>query len=591
MYQIFIPTLFTIALGFYAMLVPKKNTYLHKIILVCATLNNFILGIYLFIKQPYYTSDFIRVDNLALLTLLAVGFFGFFISVYSLKYFSDDFNFKGYSIYTLFTIGAASAVGFVNNFILLVFFWGFLGLPLYLLISLSQEATAAAKKAFIFIGGSDALMIVGIAIIYFTRGTWTISGFPIPAAGFGFLAFIFLLVASLAKAGAVPVHTWVPDVSQKAFIPVTALLIATLDKLLGIYLLARIVNDVFINSPSVTSILLIVGASTIIIAVMMALVQHDFKKLLGYHAVSQVGYMVVGIGTGNPVGFIGGIFHMINHTLYKSTLFLSGGAVEKQTGTANLDELGGLSKLMPLTFLSALVASLSISGIPPFNGFVSKWLIYQGLITSFNNNHSLITILVLVTAMIGSALTLASFMKLIHATYLAAPKKPMDFIKEAHWAMLLPMVLFSGLCIIFGVFSYQIPLKLLIKGNFDTSIGIWQPTLATFMVISGLVLGFVLYFIFFKKYAVRFDDSFVGGETQRSDENPSGTEFYNTITNIKIFDMLYKGAEQKFFDIYDLSSRFIFFIGGIASKMHTGIIHTYLAWCLIGILFLFWILL
>src|SRR4030042_5389712 len=113
---------------------------------------------------------------------------------------------------------------------------------------------------------------------------------------------------------------------------------------------------------------------------MMSLIQHDLKRLLGYHAVSQVGYMVLGIGTGNPIGIAGGLFHMLNHAIYKSCLFLSGGSVEKKAGTTELDKLGGFAKIMPITFVTFVIASLAISGVPPFNGFASKWMIYQGII-------------------------------------------------------------------------------------------------------------------------------------------------------------------------------------------------------------------
>ena len=152
-----------------------------------------------------------------------------------------------------------------------------------------------------------------------------------------------------------------------------------------------------------STILLITGAVTIIYAVMVALVQHDLKRLLGYHAVSQVGYMVLGIGTGNPIGIAGGLFHMVNHAIYKSCLFLSAGAVEKRAHTTDLSKLGGLSKYMPITFVSFLIASLAISGIPPLNGFFSKWMIYQGIIATATNKNPL-WIIWLVCAMFGLSL-------------------------------------------------------------------------------------------------------------------------------------------------------------------------------------------
>src|SRR5690242_16824892 len=121
-----------------------------------------------------------------------------------------------------------------------------------------------------------------------------------------------------------------------------------------------------------------IGAVTLLLAVLMALIQKDFKRLLSFHAISQVGYMILGIGTGTAFGIVGGLFHMVNNALYKSTLFLTGGAVERQAGTTDLKKIGGLGKSMPITWGCFLVAALSISGVPFTNGFYSKELIYHG---------------------------------------------------------------------------------------------------------------------------------------------------------------------------------------------------------------------
>lgn len=209
-----------------------------------------------------------------------------------------------------------------------------------------------------------------------------------------------------------------PDYGEQADAPVTAFLPASLDKLLGIYLLFRAATGLFQMNGSMQFVLLAVGASTTVLAaVMMALVQHDLKRLLSYHAVSQVGYMLLGIGTGLPLGLAGGLFHMLNHAMYKSCLFLCAGNVETKAGTTDLDRLGGLARLMPVTFTATLIASLAISGIPPLNGFASKWMIYQGLV-DLGGQGGFWWVVWLATAMFGSALTLASFVKVLHSVFL-----------------------------------------------------------------------------------------------------------------------------------------------------------------------------
>jgi NADH:ubiquinone oxidoreductase subunit 5 (subunit L)/multisubunit Na+/H+ antiporter MnhA subunit len=199
--------------------------------------------------------------------------------------------------------------------------------------------------------------------------------------------------------------------------------------------------------------MMVIGCTTIILAVGMALVQKDYKKLLSFHAISQVGYMILGIGTALPVGIVGGLFHMINHAMYKSGLFLSAGSVERQAGTTDLAKLGGLARKMPITFICFLVTAASISGVPPFNGFFSKELVYDGALESGRIFYAI--------ALLGSLLTAASFLKLGHAAFLGPRSKENEGVKEAPWAMLIPMIALASLCVLFGVYN-PLPLDNLI---------------------------------------------------------------------------------------------------------------------------------
>jgi len=201
-----------------------------------------------------------------------------------------------------------------DNLLLFLVFWGILGITLYKLISgRDEESSATAKKTLILIGASDSIMIIGIAIIWRITGTLNISSLSIPTVNtIQVIAFLALLIGSFTKAGAFPFHTWVPDYAKNASASSTAYLPASLDKLLGIYFLARITTKIFILNEWLTFLLLLIGAITIIVAVMMALVQHNYKRLLGYHAVSQVGYMIIGFGLGSMIGVAAGLFHLIN---------------------------------------------------------------------------------------------------------------------------------------------------------------------------------------------------------------------------------------------------------------------------------------
>ncbi|MFH1201980.1 MAG: proton-conducting transporter membrane subunit [Candidatus Omnitrophota bacterium] len=539
---------------------------------------------------------FLKFDALSNFIGLFVVIFTILILIYSVKFMKGIRGIGRYYLYIVLTFISSLGVALANNLIILLVFWGFLGLTLYILINIRQtdESAATAKKSLIIIGGSDSLMILGLGIIYCLAGTFQMDRIHLAVDGspLAVLAFLCLAVGCFAKAGAMPFHSWIPDCARDAEIPVTAYLPASLDKLLGIYLLARISMDLFVLNKAMQVFLLFIGAFTIVAAVMMALIQHDFRRLLGYHAVSQVGYMVLGIGTGSPIGIAGGLFHMLNHAIYKSCLFLSGGAVEFKTKTCDLDKLGGLVKFMPITFLTTLVASLSISGVPPFNGFVSKWMIYQGLVELGKTGDKL-WVVWLAAAMFGSALTLASFMKLLHAIFLGQSRPESKSINEVSWQMWLPTAVLAILCIIFGVFANQVPLKFFILPAVGqvTFTGIWSAGLATILIIIGLLLGIFIFNLKGLRPNIRQDAPFTGTDAIDAQSRVSGTEFYNTIRELGLLGAIYKKAEGGFFDIYEQGKKITFSISGIFQYLHNGILPTYMVWYLLGMLGLFYILL
>jgi len=544
-------------------------------------------------KSCCFIMPYLKFDSLSTFVGLFIAFFTLLITVYSFGFMDRKRNLSGYYLYILLTLIASLGVVFSNNLILLIVFWGFLGMPLYMLIGYGNKkrTSATAKKAFIIIGGTDALMLLGIGLIKYMTGTLQMDQLSIainskPAM----LAYLCLAAGAFAKAGAMPFHTWVPDTAEDAPTPVVAFLPASLDKLLGIYLLARISLDIFKLNFAMNTILMALGSITIFAAVMMALVQHDLKRLLGYHAVSQVGYMILGIGTGNPIGIAGGLFHMLNNAIYKSCLFLSGGSVEKKAGTTDLGKLGGLAKIMPVTFVTFLIASFAISGIPPFNGFVSKWMIYQGIVEVGRSGDNL-WILWLVAAMFGSALTLASFMKLIHAIFLGQSSRQVQVSdvkksKEVTPLMWVPQVALALLCVLFGVFASRMPLNLFVFPGIRGSVrflGIWNAGLATFLLLIGIMFGIIIYFIGTGRKA-KESEIFVGGEILKDipEMRVSGTQFYNTIKELYFLRAAYKLAEKKLFDIYDVGTKITLGFNKMLSFLHNGVLPTYLTWCLLG---------
>jgi formate hydrogenlyase subunit 3/multisubunit Na+/H+ antiporter MnhD subunit len=545
-----------------------------------------VFGFYI----PAITGRFISFNNdgLSKLIILFVSLLTILILLYSITYIKDG-RIKNYYPYILITLGCSHGAILSDNLVMFMIFWGVLGITLYKLIQgADEESSATAKKTLILIGASDSIMLLGIAVIWKITGSMSIGDISVPTnSALSIVAFLALLTGSFTKAGAFPFHTWVPDYTRSAPASSSAFLPASLDKLLGIYFLARLTTSMFILNDWLTLLLLSAGVISIITAVMMALVQHNYKRLLGFHAVSQVGYMILGFGLGSVIGVAAGLFHMLNNALYKSGLFLSAGCVEQQTGKEEIDDLGGLSKAMPVTFFATMIFAMSISGVPPFNGFASKWMIYQGII-DFGSGSGLANKLWVVwlgLAVLGSALTLASFIKLVGGIFLNRRKPEFDKVRDVSFVMWIPLVILSVLCIFFGVFAtnFVVPkLFMPVSGEFQFS-GFWNSSFVSLLVLVSIVLGIVFYLAFNLK-KLRTEDSFIGGEKIQDQTSYPTPEFYKTIGEFRFIGWMYKKAEEKLFDIYDLAKRFVLWVSHRLSEGHTGVLPSYVLWVCAGLI-------
>lgn len=549
----------------------------------------------------WFEQNLFHWDPLSTLAGLCILFFTGLTLVYSIGYMSEVRGKIRYYLYILLTLGVALGVVLTSNLMVLLVCWGLTGITLYLLINYGTKnrTPATAQKAFIVIGGTDAFMMFGVVLIYQLTGTLDIREINLslnqPEAVY---AFICLLIGALAKVGAIPFHNWLLDTAEDAPAPVTAFLPASVDKILGIYLLVRMGLDLFVMIPAMYTLLATIGAVTILGAGMMMLVQKDFKRLLGHCAVSQVGYILLGIGSGHPIGIAGGLFHMVNHAIYKSCLFFSGGAVEQRTKTTDMERLGGMAGSMPVVFTSFLIAALSVSGVPPLNGFASKWMVYQGIIET-GKTGGMMWIFWLVVAMFGSALTLAGMMKAVHAIFLGQPASDQGKTREEQektpWSMYIPPVVLALLCIVFGIWAYGLPLAFLILPVIGQEVvfpGIWQPTLASLLIVFGIGAGGLFFVIGQLSKTMRQTDVFIGGETL--DAVPglrvSGRTFYNTIQELPVFRSLYAMARNRDTEPYRIGARLTLDMHRVLRLVHNGILSNYVSWCLIGMGILFYLL-
>jgi NADH-quinone oxidoreductase subunit L len=587
--------------GVICLLIPQRVRRVKEILTLCATGAGLFLAIRLFGFEevrlttpwlPYGMDLDLKLYHFSKFVLLAGSGFSFLVALYSVAFMAGKYNLRLYYSYFLLTAASTYGAMLANNFIILLFFWGALLITLYGMIVIgSKEAYLTAAKSFIIIGISDLCLILGIMIVADLSHTLTMDRVRLPMEGLASLAFILMMIGAIAKAGAMPFHSWIPDAAIDAPLPVMAFLPAALEKLLGIYLLARISLDFFEMNEAMGTVLLVIGAVTIVLAVSMALVQKNYKRLLSYHAISQVGYMVLGIGTGVPIGIAGGIFHMLNHSMYKCCLFLSGGSVEHSAGTTDLEKLGGLRGQMPVTFVCFWIAAFSISGVPPFNGFFSKEMIFEGAL-------HLGTPIWFIAAEVGAILTFASFLKLGHSVYLGTRKEPLACVKESPLAILVPMVALASGCILFGVYN-ELPLRYLIEPvlpmehePFWGFIHWGSPITAISIICLLIALGSHI-------YGVR--------------KTGEGLRAADHIHHAPVLSRIYGWAEKRYFDPYDLGMRltrigsyalyildrmndwiYDTFLAGTVRivstgirRAHTGVFSEYLAWSLAGGLIIF----
>ncbi len=580
--------------------VPEKLRRAKETLVLLATSIGLILSILLFKYSFVYKIPWVgpgldlslRLYHFSAFMLLATAAFAFLIALYSSVFMRGRNFLNQFYAYFLLSVAFTNGAFLADNLLLLLFFWeGLLALLFGMIAIGNKGAFKTATKAFIIVGITDLCMMLGIALTGHLAGTLSISQINLPLTGLANLAFILLMIGAISKAGAMPFHSWIPDAAIDAPLPFMSLIPAALEKLLGIYFLARISLDLFqfTAKSGVSLLLMIIGGITIILAVMMALIQKDYKRLLSYHAVSQVGYMILGIGTALPAGIVGGLFHMINNALYKSCLFLTAGAVEKQAGTTSLEKLGGLAKKMPVTFICFIITACAISGVWPFNGFFSKELVYDGAL-----QRGLIFYII---AVAGSFFTAASFLKLGHAAFLGKTNSQNEVVvREVHFNMLIPMLVMAVICIIFGVFNW-LPLSKLIQPilsperleghNFSVFHANLKLVLITFVVLFLAIVNH-FYGVAIKKSGLHALDHirFAPGisriydlaERGVFDPYNLGFKLVNLIARLSF--ILDRGINWAY-DV--LAVRLSFSISDQLKKFHSGNYSVYLSWSLLGL--------
>jgi NADH-quinone oxidoreductase subunit L len=316
------------------------------------------------------------VDSLTAVMVVLVSFVSLMVQIYSQGYMHGDPGYHRYfafmSLFTACMLGLVMA----NNLVFLFLFWEGVGLGSYLLIGFwfhKPSAANAAKKAFIVTRFGDFGFLAAILLLFYNTGTFDIlqlHALAISGALAGSVltwAAIGIFSGAMGKSAQFPLHVWLPD-AMEGPTPVSALIHAATMVAAGVFLVARMF-PLFEHSPAALTTVAVIGGFTAIFAATMGLVMTDIKRVLAYSTISQLGYMMLGLGVG---GVAIGIVHLFNHAFFKALLFLGAGSVNHSTGTFDMREMGGLRKAMPWTFITFLIASISIAGIWPLAGFWSK---------------------------------------------------------------------------------------------------------------------------------------------------------------------------------------------------------------------------
>ena len=401
----------------------------------------------------------LEVDALSLFFGLLVSTVVFVACIYSIQYMSHDDNVPQY--YTLFLMLAGGVMGMVLtgdlfNMFIMVEILTFAAVALTAFRNTVTGALEAAFKYLVVGSIGSSCILAGTIVLYAQLHTLNLGQLaaliPDHVTTSTKLAFALLYIGFSTKAFLVPFHPLAADAHGAAPASISVLISGVLTKS-GIYGIIRLTYFLFqsMGLGTMQFLLVFVGSVSMFVCVTMALAQHDFKRLLAFHSISQIGYVLTAVGLSTALGISAGVYHAMNHTIFKGLLFLAAGAVLHETGTTDLGKLGGLSKKMPVTTVMFLIGAFSISGIPPFNGFASKWMIYQATYQKAVESNNIGFLLATIVALVTSTLTLASFVKVTQSVFFGQLPKELETVKEVPFGMRLAMGILAALCVVTGL--------------------------------------------------------------------------------------------------------------------------------------------
>jgi hydrogenase-4 component B len=467
----------------------------------------------------------VHVDGLASVFLLSIFLLGTLGAIYNEGYFPVEKH-HGRAVrlrlfYGLIVAGMALLVIAKNSLLFLVG-WEVMAVAAFFALSVEdyQPDVRAAGLVYLVATRLGTLLIIAAFVLLRLQAndfSLALTGLN-PNTGLATATFLVGLVGFGLKAGIMPLHLWLPGAHANAPTHVSALMSGVLIKM-GIFGILRLTS--FYESIPLwwAHVILGLGLISALLGVAFALGQHDFKRLLAYHSIENIGIILLGIAIGmlgrakeQPVlvalGYGGALLHVVNHGLFKALLFFGAGSVIEATGTRDLEQYGALARRLPLTAFAFLIGAAAITGLPPLNGFVSELYLYLGMLRAQSLPIELsgiaLAFAIPVLAMVG-ALALACFVKVYAVAFLGEPRTERSLAaKEAPRSMLLPQVVLASLCVLIGLFP-QVPLRILLRAIENTvgstSVGASFPSMLVFFnglsQLSVINIGLVVFALLF----------------------------------------------------------------------------------------------
>ncbi len=418
----------------------------------------------------------VRFDALSSLFLVALGIVGAATSVYGIGY--PDHGAAGRDrtavAYPLFLASLALVFG-ANDTFAFLFAWEVMALSSAALVVGADPDRAVAHAGYVYLAVTHlatVALVIGFAILATAAGSSGFASFGVAAAGLPplvrNLVFVLVVVGFGTKAGAIPFHVWLPRAHPVAPSHVSALMSGVMIKA-GVYGIIRFGLEILGPGPEWWGILVLaIGVASAVLGVLYALMEHDLKRLLAFHSIENIGIILIGLGVAllaagagslalAGVALTAALFHTLNHALFKSALFLAAGSVQSAVGSRDLNRLGGLVRLMPVTTLAFAVGAAAISGLPPLNGFASEWLTYQGLLgagadAALSPVARSASLLAVGGLGLTAALAVACFVKATGVGFLALPRSPgAAAARETSRWMGAPMLALAAACVAVGV--------------------------------------------------------------------------------------------------------------------------------------------